>query len=859
MFLTDQNTFSAKSRALIFVSVLAAYYIFCFFGIELASINKFASPIWMASGIAIGSLTVFGVWLAPAIYIGAFLINTTTGMQPHIAFISAFGNMLEAVVASYLIIFIMKKNYFKSYSEFFSIFAGSVLSSAVSATIGIAALTYDGVVTPADFTYAWYTWWSGDAIGALIILPVFFELFTRKEPTTITLKNIFLAIFFVSLSFGIIYLVFIKDVNQAYAWSLTPLLILSGVNLGRLYSRTLLVFLAGGIVILTSYGYGPFEYGDRNLDFICIQSLLTSYAFAILFVRPLNTKYNISYKYAVGVATGWVILFAVIYMITVHERKYISEDYSKTTAVALDSIIRASNQYEQLLIGSAALFGLKKEVSKEDWKIYSESLHLESNFSAMNGIGFISHVKKKDLPAFEKKIGFDVNILDPENSKNYDDHFIITYIEPKEPNKIALGLDVGSEINRREAAVKSRETQSPIATKPIVLVQDNQQRPAFLLYHPLRNLKEEFKGWAYAPVISSIFFEKAFEKMSHLLRIKVSVDGANIFRTNDSNDESFRNNNYRHSQDIIIFGLVHKIDTYPTNLFFKRHSGYSVNLALLLNLLMLLISAFLLEQLTFSQRAEAMIEERTKELENSRMQLINASKMASLGEMASGLAHEINNPLAIIQGKVKVITLMCEDLNITHKPLIAEVEKIKLTTERIEKIVKGLRNFSRPSQFDPFEPTSLIKIIEETLDLCSEKFKAEGISIIIHNIPNIYIACRPSQISQVLINLFNNSADAIRDRDIKWIELSFKITGNTLSIIFTDSGPGIPVEIAEKIMEPFYTTKEANRGTGLGLSIAKSLIENHGGHLRLDSTHVNTRFILELLIKEDEELLETES
>lgn len=857
MFLTDDKTFTAKSRALIFLSVLVAYYIFCIFGIELASINKFASPIWIASGIAIGSLTVFGVWLAPAIYIGAVLINTTTGMQLHIALVAAIGNMLEAVVASYLIIFIMKKNYFKSYSEFFSIFAGSVISSAVSATIGIIALTYDGVVTPPDFSYAWYTWWSGDAIGALIVLPVFFELFTRKEPTTITVKNIFLAVFFVFVSFGIIYLVFMKDLNQAYAWSLTPLLILSGVNLGRLYSRTLLVFLAGGIVVLTSYGYGPLEYGDKNLDFICIQSLLTSYAFAILFVRPLDTKFKISYKYALGVAAGWVILFAVIYMITVHERKYILEDYSKTTAVALDSIIRASNQYELLLNGTGALFALKDEVSREDWKIYAESLHLDSNFDAINGIGFMSNVKKKDLPGFEKKQGFKVNILDPENSKNYDDHIIVTYVEPRESNKIALGLDSGSEITRREAATKSKETHSTIATRPIVLIQDNEQRPAFLLFHPLWNLKDKFIGWAYAPVVSSLFFGKSFEKMSHLLRIKVSVEETNVFRTNESDDESFRNNNYRHSQKLIIFGLVHNIDFYPTNLFFKRHSGYSVNLALLLNLFMLLISAFLLEQLTFSQRAEAMINARTKELENSRMQLINASKMASLGEMASGLAHEINNPLAIIQGKVKVISLMFEDLNITHKPLVTEVDKIKATTERIEKIVKGLTNFSRPSQFDPFEPTSLNKIIQETLDLCSEKFKAEGISIIIHNVPNIYIACRPSQISQVLINLFNNSGDAIRDRDIKWIELSFKITGNTLSIIFTDSGPGIPVEIAEKIMEPFYTTKDANRGTGLGLSIAKSLIENHGGNLRLDSTHVNTRFILELLIKEDEELFET--
>lgn len=859
MYQTEKPTFSFKSRAFLFVSVLIAYTIFAFFGLELASINKYASPIWIASGIAIGSVTLLGNWIAPAVYIGAFLINYVQGMQPQFALTSAFGNMLEAIVAGYLINFIMRKNYFKIYSEFFSIFLGSIFPSAISATFGTVFLLVDGVVTPDNFTYAWFTWWSGDSIGALIVLPVFLELFSKKESKRLNPKSLFWGITFASICFGTIYLVFVKDINQAFAWALTPVLLLSGVILGRLYSRTLLVVLSTYIVVLTSYGYGPFEYGDKNLDIICIQSLLISYAIAILFVRSLDTQYNTSYKYALGIATGWVILFAVIYFITVYERKYILEDYSKTTDVAVDSILKASKQYELLLDGSSAIFAIKAEVSQKDWKSYYDSLHIKNTFYAITGIGYMSSVKKKDRLKFEKKMGFKVKVIDQINSENYDDHIVVTYLEPLKSNIAAIGLDSGSELSRREAANRSRNEHLTIATKPITLVQDFKQRKAFLIFHPLWNINNKFMGWTYAPVISPVFFGKAFEKISHLLRIKVSIDDENVYKTNDTDDEHFQNNNYQKNKELILFGLPHKIDFYPTNLFFKRHSGYSVYLALVLNLFMLLIAAFLLEQLTFSQRAEAMVEARTKELEDSRMQLINASKMASLGEMASGLAHEINNPLAIIQGKVKVISLMFEDLNITHPPLIIEVGKIKTTTERIEKIVKGLRNFSRPAQYDPFEPTSLNKIIQETLDLCSEKFKAEGISIIIHNIPKIHIACRPSQISQVLINLFNNSRDAIRGQDIKWIELSFKITDNTLSVIFTDSGPGIPIDIAEKIMEPFFTTKDANMGTGLGLSIAKSLIENHGGHLWLDPHHQNTRFILELIIKEKEEMVQTES
>jgi C4-dicarboxylate-specific signal transduction histidine kinase len=104
----------------------------------------------------------------------------------------------------------------------------------------------------------------------------------------------------------------------------------------------------------------------------------------------------------------------------------------------------------------------------------------------------------------------------------------------------------------------------------------------------------------------------------------------------------------------------------------------------------------------------------------------------------------------------------------------------------------------------------------------------------------------------VLINLFNNSADAIRDLKNKWIELNFDVKGNIFTITFTDSGHGIPKDLADKIMHPFFTTKAPNKGTGLGLSIAKNLIETHGGNFWLDAAHPHTRFIFELMIQPQE-------
>ena len=265
-----------------------------------------------------------------------------------------------------------------------------------------------------------------------------------------------------------------------------------------------------------------------------------------------------------------------------------------------------------------------------------------------------------------------------------------------------------------------------------------------------------------------------------------------------------------------------------------------------MNLFMLFISGFLLEQMTFSHRSEKLVAERTNELEASKEQLVQSSKMATLGRMASGVAHEINNPLAIIMMKIKVISVMLDDLKVNTPRIRDEIEKIAITTQRIEKIVKGLKSFSRVSKDDPFETVSLRVVIQETLELCQDKFKLHHIQLRVGVIPEVYILTRTSQMAQVLLNLLNNSIDAIEKQDHKWIELEFLESGSKIQISVIDSGPGIPKDIAGKIMDPFYTTKEAGKGTGLGLSIAKEIVEDHGGKLALDERSQFTKFVIEM-------------
>ena len=228
------------------------------------------------------------------------------------------------------------------------------------------------------------------------------------------------------------------------------------------------------------------------------------------------------------------------------------------------------------------------------------------------------------------------------------------------------------------------------------------------------------------------------------------------------------------------------------------------------------------------------------------LKLTYSAKMASLGEMAGGIAHEINNPLAIILGKVTNLKRLISEPSVRQEELTEELNGIERTGLRIAKIVRGLRTFSRSADGDPMNRVPLSRIVDETLELCAERLKNGSIELFVTGDRDLVVSCRPSQLSQVLMNLIGNSHDAIEELPTRWIRIDLCRMQDHLQISVEDSGPGIPAPIREKIMQPFFTTKDVGRGTGLGLSISKGLVESLGGQLRYDDKSSHTKFIVEL-------------
>ena len=249
-----------------------------------------------------------------------------------------------------------------------------------------------------------------------------------------------------------------------------------------------------------------------------------------------------------------------------------------------------------------------------------------------------------------------------------------------------------------------------------------------------------------------------------------------------------------------------------------------------------------------------------KELLANQQQLIETAKSASLGELSGGIAHEVNNPLAVISGYTELISELLENETELHQrlpKLKKHFSTIKDSAERVASIINHVQDFC---QMSPHHMTNyqLNTVVQKAFDLLQQQLFNRKIEVELDLVePSPLVQCDPNRLEQVFINIISNARDSLTEkfeRNGGELKVTSQIIGGKVEISFQDNGMGVSSEQLSKVFNPFYTTKDVGSGSGLGLSIALGIIKDHSGEIEMEQNeHEGVTVKIQLNLGEEEE------
>ena len=255
----------------------------------------------------------------------------------------------------------------------------------------------------------------------------------------------------------------------------------------------------------------------------------------------------------------------------------------------------------------------------------------------------------------------------------------------------------------------------------------------------------------------------------------------------------------------------------------------------------------MVREISDHRRAEQAQRAAEEELEAQKALSMRSDRLRSLGEMAAGIAHELNQPLVGVRGLAEHILIGMErGWVLTEDELQERVTRIIEQADRMVHIIRHVRLFAREAGKVEKSPVQVNDVVGSSLDMLSAQLRSNGVDLqcaLGENLP--LVLANSFSLEEVILNLLNNSRDALVGTDSSETDTAKKIRVSTVlddgapeprvCIAIADSGPGIPDEILRKVFDPFFTTKEPDKGTGLGLSVSKAIVEEFEGELQIQS------------------------
>jgi signal transduction histidine kinase len=240
------------------------------------------------------------------------------------------------------------------------------------------------------------------------------------------------------------------------------------------------------------------------------------------------------------------------------------------------------------------------------------------------------------------------------------------------------------------------------------------------------------------------------------------------------------------------------------------------------------------------------VEQATEQLKATQAQLLRSERMASVGQLAAGLAHEVGNPIAAMMGMQDLILSggMSSDEQVDF------IARMRKETERIHRILRDLLDFARPVRgTDAATPGSVEVAVHETTALLLPQPVARRVELEVDVFPDLpHVTLRQEQLVQVLLNLLLNAAQACKEGGK--VRVGARQEGANVVLVVQDDGPGVSKELGDRIFEPFVSSKEVGEGSGLGLSVCRGLVEAVGGNIRVESPERGARFVVTLPVAE---------